>query len=559
MPKPSAPPRGRPGAPRTLLLLPAAFLMGGWRDPRLSALGGAAVWAAVWLERPALGPAAWWLPWLGWSALAAAAGWQPAAALEPVSRSAAAAGFFSLAASWDERARSLWLKGVVAGVPVLALAAFATGAGRGFVGRMTGLLPPYYNYTMFALAGGVAAAAAWALHPKGARGRWRAAAWSAVALGVAAIVAARSRGALLGLVAAAWFWSARRWGARAAAAGAVVLALAGGAWSLRLVPRRVQDLAAKRYRPYPDLRPQIWRVAELTADENPALGVGPGSFGPAFRRRPIPNDGAARWGFWTEYAHSELLQAAAETGWAGLALWLLGLGGTLLALLGPAPDAPESAAAAAALAALVVQLLIDDMLQLPALAFFFFSAAAVAGARGLGGRRWPRAAALAGAALALASWIPRTWADADAARGVALYPADSDRVEDLAYAAMGARRFDEADALWARAFALAPRDAVYPWRRAEIAAARGRWPEAEALAGQAAALEPGFLRARILRAEAHYRLGRRAEAAAEMAEVRREASTRPEPDIRSGYEVAVWSYDVRELERVAALTGGGRR
>ena len=70
----------------TIRLLAAALLLGGLRDPRLAALGEAAVFALVWLERPPLGPAGPWLPWLGWAFLSALLSPQPLAALPFLAR-----------------------------------------------------------------------------------------------------------------------------------------------------------------------------------------------------------------------------------------------------------------------------------------------------------------------------------------------------------------------------------------------------------------------------------------------------------------------------------------
>ncbi len=545
----------------SLLLLPAALLMGGWRDPMLFAAGGAAVWAAVWMEGPQLGPAAAWLPWLGWAALAGLAGAQPAAALAPLARWAAALAFFSLAAAWDERARELWVKSVLAAAVVLAAAALISGVGQGYAQFMLGLLPPYYNYTAFALAAAAAAAAAWALHPRGPRGAWRAAALAVSALSAFCVVLSTSRGGTLGLAVAAAVWSLRRWGRRAAAVGALAALAAFGAWRaaamLPAVRARVEARALKTYRPYSEVRPQIWRASVLIADERPWFGEGPGAYVVGFRRHPArAQGGASLWGNWTEYAHSEFLQAAAETGWAGSSLWLVGFGALLSVLAAPADTEPAREAAAAALAAMSVQVCVDSMLQLPALAFLFFSAGALAGARPRGGRRLPRAAAVLGAALALGAGLPRALAR-DPARAAVLFPADPLAREDLAYRAEKQGRLAEADALWTQAAARAPFDAIYPWRRAQIAAAEGRWTDAERLAAQATALEPGFLNARVLRARALIGLGRRASARVELNEVRR-LRAQPLGYVYTGYDVAVSTLDAAEFSRVQALSGAAR-
>lgn len=531
-------------SPWTILLPAAALLAGGLRDPRLAALGEAAVFAAVWIERPPLGPAAAWLPWLGWLALSGLLSVQPFAALPALARWSAALAFASVAAGWGEKPREDWLKAVLAASAALAAAALWTGAGQGFRAAMTGLMPPYYNYTAFALAAAAAAAAAWAFHPK-APARGRPAALALAVVCVVCLVLARSRGAALGLAAAAAVWSMRRWGKGAALVCAAAAVLLSVSW---------RAVLAKPGR-YQEARPEIWARAAAMASARPWLGEGPGNFGAGFRRRPVEAvGGMARWGMGTPYAHSEPLQAAAETGWAGLALWLLGLGAALSVLFGRAREEPVREAAAAAAAAMAVQLAVDNMLQLPGLSLLFFSALSVAGARP-SPRRWPAWAAAAGLALALVAWIPRALADASPARAAALFPAESEPYEDLGSAALAAGRLDEAASLFARAESRSPFNAVYAWRRAQIYAALGRWDDAEALASHAAALEPNFLDARVLRAETLVHVGRAREAREELTEVLRILRDRGERLGSSGYDNTIWAFDRAAYERAAAAAG----
>ena len=542
-------------------LLAAALLCGGLRDPRLAALGEAGIFALVWVERPEIGPAGAWLPWLGWLFLSALLGLQPLAALPALARWSAALAFASVAAAWGAREREAWLRTVFAVSAILAAAALWTGAGASlpqFRGGMTGLIPPYYNYTSFALAAGSAAAAAWALHPRVVRPEFRAAGLLGAAGGVACLLLAHSRGACLGLAAAAAVWSVRRWGMKAAAAALVAAGLAGVAYQAGLLPSSWRVAFVKQGR-YQEARPEIWERAADMADGKPWFGVGPGGFGAGFRRRPVEAlGGAARWGMGTDYAHSETFQAAAETGWAGCALWLIGLGASLSVLLSRAREEPAREAAAAAVAAMAIPLAVDNMLQIPGLALLFFSALAVAGGDSSTARRWTRAAAAAGILLALASWIPRALAGGHPARAAALFPAEAEPREDLGAAALAAGRLEEADAFFAQAEKLSPFNAVYPWRRAMIAGARGRWDAAESSAARAAELEPGFLNDRVLRAEALEKLGRTRDARAELAAVLSLFHERGNRLGSSGYDQTVWDFDRKEYERVAERIGRAR-
>lgn len=532
-----------------------SLALGGLRDPRLFALAGAAAWAAVWLERPALGPAAAWLPWLGWAALSTVLSAQPLAGLPVLARWSAVLACASLAASWNAREREDWLRAFLLVASALAVAALATGAGKGFRNEMTGLMPPYYNYTAFALSAAAAAAAAWILHPRGARGLDAKAAAAVGALALLCVVLARSRGAWLGLGFAAALWSVRRWGARAAAAGLVAAALLGGALAAGLLPASIENVVYKKYRTHGEARPRLWRAAAGVASERPWLGTGLGSFAVGFRRNPVPiENGVFRWSLSTDFAHSEPLQAAAETGWAGLALWLLAAGAALRALLRRADADPVREAAAAAAAAMTAQLAIDNMLQIPALAALWLSALALAGAPA-GARRWPRTAILVGAALALISWIPKTLAAAAPSYAAALYPGEPGPREDLAYEAMSAGRHTEAEGHWDAAKRLDPFNAIYPWRLAQLAAASGRWAQAEPLAARAVELEPGFMVARLLRAEALVRLRRKAEARAELGEFLKARARRGVVIRHSGYERTIFLFERRDYDRVAALAG----
>jgi|CXWL01.1.fsa_nt_gi O-antigen ligase len=540
----------------SLGLLSASILAGGLRHPLLGALGAAAAAGLAAYEAPlALGPAIWWLPWIGWAGFSCFESAQPWAGLPVIARWSAFAIFLALAAKWDERARRLWLAGTCALGAVLAAAAVATGAGVGFGSTMTGLLPPYYNYTAFVLAAAAAAAASWALSAEPPKGLGRTALWTLVIGLIVCLLLARSRGGLIGLSAAAGWLTWRRGGMKVLlvviAAVVVAAALAPAAW---------KDAAFKRTRSFAEARPKLWLAAGDLATGSPWFGEGPGNFSVGFLRQPVRSTGgAANWGLWTPYAHSEPLQAAAETGLVGLALWLLGFGATLFEAFGARADRDAAQVAArAALIAVLPQLLMDNMLQVPGLAFFCASLLAVSrppsSARGIS---WTRAPALALAAFALAAAAPgllaapaAAGADLDerlirAGRAVRIFPTDAYRREDLAQTLEEAGRGPEALQQWSAASGLAPFNAIYPWRSARLSPAAA----AEPLLRRTLELEPGFISARVDHVLVLRALGRRDEERAELEELSRRTAT-PTPPTMSGYERTIVRRLPADLARV---------
>ncbi|MFT8247261.1 O-antigen ligase family protein, partial [Roseomonas sp. BN140053] len=137
-----------------------------------------------------------------------------------------------------------------------------------------------------------------------------------------------SAGAAVALAPAARFWAAGRRGAAlgwagaaalgGAAALAVLLAAPGGASALRTLERFTgEGLAASA-------RPVLWAAALDWAGEAAPLGLGTGGFTLAAglgERRGL-------------YPHNHALEALAEGGLPGLALWLGAFGGGALLLLG---------------------------------------------------------------------------------------------------------------------------------------------------------------------------------------------------------------------------------
>ena len=540
-------------------LLAAAVLAGGLRDPLLGAGGAAAVALLAARRAPlSLGWAAWWLPWIAWSLLSCLASVQPWAGLPALSRWIMFVVFSALAARWDARERLLWLKGLCAVAALLAAAAAATGAGRGFGSTMSGLIPPYYNYTAFVLAGAAAAAAAWALSTDAPRGAAAGALWALVCALLACLVLAGSRGGLMGFGAAALWLVWRRGGGKIVVAAGAVAAL-----GLVLAFQPFKDFALKRERLVAEARPEIWRAAARMAVGSPWLGEGPGNFSVGFLRNPVLARGAAaRWGLWTPYAHSEPLQAAAETGAAGLALWLLGFFAALAGAFGGAGerDGPQAAARAATIA-LMPQLLVDNMLQLPGLSLSVAAILGVAGAEKgrVRGLRAPAAvlglATVVCAASAAPAWLARrqpAWAAvgerlAAAERAAKIFPADAQRAEDVAQILEEAGRGLEAAAQWQRAQSLAPFNAIYPWRRARLLPA----PRAEEELRRAVELEPDFLSARADHVVVLSLLKRNEQARAELQELRRRAAA-PRPGTASGYERTIVRRERADLARAEA-------
>ncbi len=533
-----------------LLALPfAGLLLEGFRSP-WAWTAGAAVLSGTLLaarRRLAFGPLLVWLPWLAWAAVSAAASGQPAASLPALARWAGVLAFAAAAPQlWAQQQRRRWLDGLLAAAVVLGAAGLATGGRAVLAGlpgnAMTGLLPPYYNYTAFVEAAAFAAAAA--LSARGERlfgRRWPL--WLLLAGSGGWLVLARSRGALIAAAVGAAVPALRRRGrARALLPAAGVLVLLAAAATAFMTARGV---AGSSYMLKPERadsfrRPQLWLAAARSVADHPLLGEGPGQFEKGFRRHAFPAEGfgPARYVFSSDHAHSEPLELAAETGLAGLGLFAAAL---LWGVLGPAAEGAEADAALAAAAAMGAVCLVDNMLQVPSLALLLFGALACARARlsiepePRASRAWAAAAAV-GLALAALAPLPGALAAAwssearppgergqDARRWSALFPLEPRPREAWARALLARRPPDFAGALQQleRASALAPTNAFYLVWRAELLRAMGRWDEAEPLARRALELEPNFLQARLLLAEADARAGRGDEASRQLDEVER--------------------------------------
>jgi hypothetical protein len=129
---------------------------------------------------------------LAWCALSLLASPEPFLGLPALSRWAAFAAFYALAASfWQETDRQWWALGLACGGTVLAAASFLIQI-PGY--PHVGLLPPYYNYTAFVEAALFCAALAAATHPRGPGKSWRTLAAALALLALAQIFFVHSRG-----------------------------------------------------------------------------------------------------------------------------------------------------------------------------------------------------------------------------------------------------------------------------------------------------------------------------------------------------------------------------
>ena len=551
---------------------------GGLRSPWLWSAASLLLWALALRAplRPERIPAAWlWPAWLAWACLSALLSPEPLIGLSGLSRLAAPVVFFALcASSWTEAQRGPWALSLCAAGPFFGAAAL-------LIERpghpWTGLLFPYHNYTAALVAASAAAATA-AL----AAGRFPAPGRAALALLLGADLAllwvSNSRGALAALAAAAAFSLWRR--GRSRALLALFLSLAAGA--AFLPPGRLAALL-KLDNPGAQMRPALWKVSLQVAADHPILGAGPGRFDRGYLRHnfPVPPEQRpTRYGLRSAHAHSEALQIAAETGWAGFALFLLAWLAALRRALPRREEGWERDAALAALLCLSAHSLVDNILALPALGLLYASALAASLPRA--GQEAPhpggshsvlqRAACALGLALAAWAWWP-SWAvgtygamalaradeegPRSAARALAVAPEDSGLWDLLARTQLRKSPPDPEGALRSltRASALNPTDASSFLMRAELLRTVGRWEEVLALAFKAGELEPESPQARLQKAEALSRLGRGPQARAELDALEALRAKGPVP-ASSPREALILHFDAERYEAVERLLGG---
>jgi O-antigen ligase len=189
----------------------------------------------------------------------------------------------------------------------------------------------------------------------------------------------------------------------------LVLAAVLGSILVALVPpeahERMRSLSGASF------RLDTWRDTLRLAASSPAVGHGLGAFHDAYPRFKHAH-GILR----VEHAENDYLETLAETGGAGLALALLGLGLVLAGTGKGIADGPDRAVrgigvgAMAALVALAVHSAVDFNLRIPSnAALAALVAAAAAGAAGVRPRPLGRAGALGLAAAALALLASTAW------------------------------------------------------------------------------------------------------------------------------------------------------
>jgi tetratricopeptide (TPR) repeat protein len=314
-------------------------------------------------------------------------------------------------------------------------------------------------------------------------------------------------------------------------------------------------------------------------EDHPLFGIGPGLFERGFllHNFPVPEGSLpTRYGMRSAHAHSEFLQTAAETGWPGLALYLWALGFVLVRIWRRRELNWTQEAALSAFHAVLVQTFFDNILNLPALQWLYFSCLAVAWgevATNPALRRsmvWPRIACAGGLAMAAAAWIPDRVVDRyrDFAyqssgeesvhwmrRALAIAPGDPGLWEDLTRLYLRQSPPEVVPALEALSEASRrnPTSAIYPVMRGEILSSQGRWKEVQICSKQALALEPQFAEARLLRARALCHLGNRGGARRELEMVKSMRGLETDPNKSNGYTGMILYLDASAFSNTSHL------
>jgi putative inorganic carbon (HCO3(-)) transporter len=208
----------------------------------------------------------------------------------------------------------------------------------------------------------------------GSVGQRRVAAWAALGLQAAALVATGSRGAVLGLAAAVAVYATLRWSRRVRLGLAAVALFA--AVAVAVSPARPIDTTAAG-------RLHLWRIAWPRVREAPLVGQGPGAVTLRFPdwQRNAAREGVRdrRFAGLTDHVHNDFLETLVERGLVGLVslvapLVVLGV----QAFRMPRPVAPVPAGTMAAIAAGAACALVDFPLARPTELAWWWVAIAIA-------------------------------------------------------------------------------------------------------------------------------------------------------------------------------------
>jgi O-antigen ligase len=230
------------------------------------------------------------------------------------------------------------------------------------------------------------------------RGARRAAlGWALLAVvHLAAVLPLQSRGAAVGLAAAAALFLVRRWSSWSRRARAVALAGCAatlGGCLIFLALRFSAGGDPDRY-----TRVRIWEAAAGMTREHPLFGFGPGMFPHEADRHNFPIDrDPVRYGRQFQGGHSALLTTAAETGLPAVLILVVAALAWIRSLLRRPEDVTQESAPVAATAfgvglallALLTQALVEDLQERPAiiLTAALLAGSAIAAARGWRTRR----------------------------------------------------------------------------------------------------------------------------------------------------------------------------
>lgn len=560
-------------APAGFLLLSA--MPGGLRTPAAWAVFSCAVFLYINIaegENPLSGLGAW--RWFGALILLACAfSPEPLNSFWWLTRWITLLAFFAAARRSGTEGRPAWF----AAVFLLAAASSLTVLWQAFTGQgvsrtfeVSGMIGPNVNYSAAFMAAAFSGLAVFLLSGNDKKLKLLGAAGMALLGGT--IVAINSRGAVLGIM--------------AAAAAAVLirkhyrLALyltVGGLLLIALLPAENFNWLMKLYDPRSLGRFGIWKSALDASAASPFWGWGPGLFERAFElfKFPFP-DGISYYGHSTLHAHGEILNLAAE---AGIPAALLFVCAAAAAVFGNREKGAGP---------LMLQLFAVSVFAQSSVDIIFYSGATQVlffGTLGLlspaaGGRpgavisgRWISAALLACAlgAFALQSRF-------SGARGCALDPSLTAGEREaclrtaLCYApgdgglltlspGLSLERSSNPAAAAARAESAVlarPKDPFALFEAARLYWMMGDESAAKRKLFRALALEPGFLGARMALAEVQAAGGNRRAAALEIGKIDAALAAPPDTSKASPYDLKLIALDRAGLEKTRTLAGKKR-